>query len=68
MILVMVCHILANNKRSQKSILSSGYHLDGRLREYAQLSNGKWTDHLIFSKLANEYKKGKKVRKSAKRA
>lgn len=46
---------MANNERSQKSILSSGYHLDGRLREYSKLSDGKWTDHLIFSKLANEY-------------
>ena len=47
---------MANNERSQKSISRSGYHLDGRLREYAQLPDGTWTDHLIFSKLASEYK------------
>jgi len=52
----MMRQCMANNERSQKSILSSGYHLDGRLREFARLQDGTWVDHLIFSKLASEYK------------
>jgi len=47
---------MAENERSIKSIMSSGYHLDGRLREWVRHDDGTWTDHLLFSKLASEYK------------
>jgi RimJ/RimL family protein N-acetyltransferase len=53
----MVRQCMANNERSQKSITGSGFKLEGRLREHAQLPDGTWTDHLIFSKLKSEYRK-----------
>lgn len=53
----MVRQCMSINQRSQKSIASSGFKLEGRLREHAKLSDGTWTDHLIFAKLISEYKK-----------
>lgn len=48
---------MVNNTRHQKSILASGYQQESCLREYTRLTDGTWTDHLLFSKLAREYKK-----------
>jgi len=53
----MTRQCMVNNTRSQKSILASGYQQEGCLREYTRLTDGTWTDHLLFSKLAREYKK-----------
>ena len=53
----IVRQCMAENTRSQKSISSSGFHLDGRLRDFCLLPDGTYMDHLVFSKLAREYKK-----------
>lgn len=50
---------MAGNKESKKSIKAAGYHLDGRDRAANHLSDGRYMDHLWFSKLASEYKKQK---------
>lgn len=50
---------MANNERSQKSIMGSGFHLDGRIRATTYMPDGTWSDQLVFTKLATEY--GKKT-------
>ena len=46
---------MAGNERSKKSILSSGFHLDGRIRATNYMPDGTWMDQLVFTKLAEEY-------------
>ena len=46
---------MANNEQSQKSISSSGFHLDGRIRASTQMPDGTFMDQLVFTKLASEY-------------
>lgn len=48
---------MADNKQSQKSISGSGFHLDGRVRASTMMPDGTFMDQLVFTKLANEYKK-----------
>ncbi len=50
---------MADNTRSQKSIASSGFHLDGRIRASTRMPDGTYMDQLVFTKLANEYNKQK---------
>jgi RimJ/RimL family protein N-acetyltransferase len=46
----------ANNINSKKCILSGGYHLDGQIRASNKHTDGTYSDRLIFTKLASEYK------------
>ena len=48
---------MAGNQESIKSIESSGYHLDGTDRQANRMPDGTYMDHLLYSKLACEYKK-----------
>ena len=48
---------MASNEKSQKSISNSGFHLDGRIRASTQMPDGTFMDQLVFTKLAQEYKK-----------
>lgn len=47
---------MATNIRSKKSIINSGYHLDGTMRDANLMPDGTWTNHLVFTKLETEYK------------
>ncbi|MCQ2581614.1 MAG: GNAT family N-acetyltransferase [Alphaproteobacteria bacterium] len=46
---------MANNEQSQKSIMASGFHLDGRIRASTQMPDGSYMDQLVFTKLLCEY-------------
>lgn len=46
---------MGDNSQSQKSISSSGFHLDDRIRASTMLSDGTFMDQLIFTKLKSEY-------------
>jgi len=48
---------MAGNVHSKKSIENSGYHLDGCMRDANMMPDGTWMDHLVFTKLASEYRK-----------
>ena len=48
---------MANNEQSQKSIMGSGFHLDGRIRASTRMPDGSYMDQLVFTKLASEYRK-----------
>ncbi len=48
---------MADNKQSQKSISSSGFHLDGCVRASTMMPDGTFMDQLVFTKLASEYEK-----------
>ena len=48
---------MAINIRSKKSIMNSGYHLDGTIRDSNLMPDGTWVDHLNFTKLETEYGK-----------
>jgi len=48
---------MATNIRSKKSIMNSGYHLDGIMRDSNLMPDGTWVDHLNFTKLETEYGK-----------
>ena len=48
---------MANNEQSQRSIMGSGFHLDGRIRASTHMPDGTWMDQLVFTKLASEYGK-----------
>lgn len=48
---------MGGNMRSKKSIESSGYHLDGCMRDANLMKDGTYMNHLVFTKLENEYKK-----------
>ncbi len=47
----------SQNINSQKCILSGGYHKDGQIRCSNKHSDGTYSDQMIFTKLASEYKK-----------
>lgn len=51
---------MSGNIKSKKSIEAGGYHLDGIDRQANRLKDGTFMDHLLFSKLACEYKKANK--------
>ena len=48
---------MAGNLKSKKSIESGGYHLDGIDRQANKMPDGTFMDQLVFTKLAQEYKK-----------
>ena len=47
----------AKNIGSKKSIMKNKYHIDGRIRDSYKYPDGTYSDMLIFTKLAREYKK-----------
>lgn len=46
-----------HNINSKKCILAGGYHMDGQIRCSNKHPDGTYSDQLVFTKLAQEYKK-----------